>query len=592
MRFIDELNGVANPEQHIAALKHSINNLKYSTTDIVKSRPTIKHLYDELDRYLFKPDYVCVVIDTEKDYQIIYKRGFKINGITYRRLLGTTGGIKTNTIIFVNETLLPDLQLRINNGRNPSKEFAPAKLEAYKALVCSASTPVSMPNGIVVVHDCITHFKDNVIELNDTGLDEPKMRYLKDYEIELNASDGYGLGMPSLMERWGSELGRDFIIPACVIRNAFCKGSVLCVDFQKFAHDRGLTAITDVWGNIYDIREVELILTESMLKLWDSYSSFENYLDNCTRNHYTFSITKVVERELEKVHTMNYQFLQSYDLSDEEIDELIAPTIREIQEIRSDDYRKTILYVKGSGLNEKKVQYIDGSFATALMIDREMWNDPYVRDQVRGMLKKRVDRAKVGVLTIPANYSLITGDPYALCQSMFGLEITGLLKRGEIYSKYWSDHGVNQVASFRAPMTSHNNIRLMKVVHNEEMDQFYKYIVTPTIFNSWDTCAQAMNGFDFDGDCVINTAFPTLVNHTQQLPAICCVQRKAPKCVPTEDDLMASNIRSFGNAVGSTTNKITSMFEVQSHYKAGDREFNLLDYRIKCGQLYQQNAID
>jgi hypothetical protein len=83
-----------------------------------------------------------------------------------------------------------------------------------------------------------------------------------------------------------------------------------------------------------------------------------------------------------------------------------------------------------------------------------------------------------------------------------------------------------------------------------------------------------------------------IVRNTKQLPAIMCVQRKAPKCVPTEDDFFQSNINSFGNDVGSTTNKITSMFEVQSRYPVGSREYNILDYRIKCGQLYQQNAID
>ena len=43
------------------------------------------------------------LFDKNKDYQTIYKNGFKINGITYRRLLGTTGGVKNNTIVFVNE---------------------------------------------------------------------------------------------------------------------------------------------------------------------------------------------------------------------------------------------------------------------------------------------------------------------------------------------------------------------------------------------------------------------------------------------------------------------------------------------------------
>ena len=330
MRFIDEINNITDTELKISNIKSEIKKLKFEK-NLSISRPKIKKLYNDLDKYQFKKDYVCVVIDKVKDFEYIYKHGFKINNITYRWLLGTTGGVKNNTVIFVNEKLLPELKKRIDNGRNLQKEFAPAKLEAYIALVCSSSTPVSMPNGIVVVHDCITKFKSDVIELDDTGLDQPSMKFIKGKDVELNDSDGYGLAMPSLMERWGYEIGEDFLLPGCVIRNSFCKGAVFPIDFQKFAQDHGFTEITDVWGNTYNINEIELILTESMLKLWDSYSSLESYLENCEKNHYTFAITKASEEELENVRTMNYQFLQSYDFTDEQIDELIAPTVNEIK---------------------------------------------------------------------------------------------------------------------------------------------------------------------------------------------------------------------------------------------------------------------
>lgn len=591
MRFIDELNGITNPEIHIASIKSQIKKLK-SEQNLSVSKPRIKKLYEELDTYQFKKDYVCIVMDSNKDYHTIYKNGFQINTITYRRLLGTTGGLKNNTIVFVNEVLLPELKKRIENGRDLTKPFTPAKLEAYNALVCSSSTPVSFPEGIVVVHDCITHFKADVLEVDDTDLDEPSMKYIKDKECELNDSDGYGLAMPKLMKRWGEDIGEDFLLPGCVIRNSFCKGCVFPVDFQKFAREHNITTITDVWGNDYNINEVDLVLTESMLKLWDSYTSLEDYLANCQKNHYTFAITKSSEQELEHVRTMNYQFLQSYQFTDTQIEELIAPTVTEIKDILSDDYRKTILYTKGTGLNENNVQHLDTSFATALMIEPEMRKDPYVQNQLSAMIHKKINDAKVGVLNIPANYSFVSGDPYSLCQSMLGLPVTGLLKAGQVYSKYWIDKGIDKIVSFRAPMTSHNNIRLLDVVHNDIMDEFYQYMTTPTIFNSWDTCADAMNGFDKDGDCVINTSLPLLVKHTKPLPAVVCVQRKSPKCIPSEDDIMRSNMSSFGNAVGSVTNKITSMFEVQARFEPDSREYRMLDYRIKCGQLYQQNAID
>lgn len=591
MRFIDELNSIENAQSHVSDIKSQIKALK-KETNLAISRPKIKQLYHDLDKYQFQKDYVCIVIDSNNDYWKLYQNGFQINNLRYRRLLGTTGGIKNNTIVFVNELLLPELKRRLNNGRDLTKPFTPAKLEAYNALICSSSTPVSMPNGVIVVPDCITHFQAEVIELDDTRLDEPSMKYIANKDITLNDSDGYGLALPQLMKRWGAEIGEDFLLPACVIRNAFCKGTIFPIDFQRFAEEHNVCEITDVWGNTHNIHQIELILTASMLKLWDSYASMEDYLYHCEKNHYTFAITKASEALLENTRTMNYQFLQSYDFTDEQLEELIAPTITEIEDIMSDDYRKTILYTKGTHLNDSNVCNLDSSFSTALMIEPKMKDDPYIKNQLYAMLQKRIDDAKIGVLKVPANYSFISGDPYSLCQSMFGLKVTGLLKAGEAYSKYWSEKGINRIVSFRAPMTSHNNIRLLNIVHNAEMDAFYQYMTTPTIFNSWDTCADAMNGFDKDGDCVINTALPLLVNNTKALPAIVCVQRKAPKCVPTEEDLVQSNIDSFGNAIGAVTNKITSMFEVQARYPKDSREYRILDYRIKCGQLYQQNAID
>lgn len=95
----------------------------------------------------------------------------------------------------------------------------------------------------------------------------------------------------------------------------------------------------------------------------------------------------------------------------------------------------------------------------------------------------------------------------------------------------------------------------------------------------------------FDGDLVMLTDNEVLVNKLESLPALMCVQRKASKKIPLEEDLIRSNIESFGNDIGKTTNWITSMFEVQSHFPKDSVEYDTLAYRIMCGQLYQQNAI-
>lgn len=591
LRWIDELNGIEDADYTAKKIKKSIKMLKKQPNSL-QNRREIKKLYEKLDKVQHKPDYMCLVIDKEKDYRRAC-RGFTINDVKYVRLLGTNGGVKNETIVFVSERLSKELRARINNGRDESVTLIPAKFEAYRALTCSGSIPVSMPKGILVVNDCETEFYEDIISLNDANSDEPIMEYIQNEKVQLNESDGYGLMLPSLAERWSKELGLDYLVSGVNTRFSWEKGMIFCFDFLEFAdnvaHNR---IVKDAWGNEVDISTVELILTTSMLKLWKCYTSIEHYLECCEKNHYTFGIAKTCPKELESERDLNYQFIQSYNLNDEQINELIQPTINDIKDILSGDYQKAILFLKGIYLNEDNIDYIESDFTKALMIDKRIYNDPFVKRKIYQMVRKRINDAKIGVIRVYGNYSIVSGDPYSLCQSIFGLPVTGLLKKGEAYNRFWVDRNTEKVVCFRAPMTCHNNIRLMNIPNNDEVNHWYRYMTACTIFNSWDTAAHALNGMDKDGDLVLLTDNKVLVENYRPLPAIMCAQRNATKVEVTEDLLIQSNIDSFGDDIGKTTNWITTMFDVQSQYEPDSEEYQVLDYRIKCGQLYQQNSID
>ena len=595
LRFIDKLNNVENVEEEVRKIKREIRRLKNEPSS-VGNKKAINKLYNFLDDLLFKPDYMHLVIDREKDYHRACE-GFEINGIKYARLLGTNGGVKTKTITFVSERLVYDLRRLIDNGRDKSKELVPAKFEAYRALTCSGSTPVSWPKGIAVVDECITHFKSDVIELNDEADGEPVMTFVKDADIEVDESDGYGLILPSLAERWSDELGLNYMFAGANTRCSWEKGCVFTFDFLDFADNvAGTRIIKDAWGNEVDLSNVELILTTSMLKLWDCYKSCQDYLDNCMENGYTFGIAKVSPRKLEKERNTNYQYLNPYQLTDEEIEELIEPTAEMFRNVITEDPIKSILYLRGVGLNADNVRFDNDSmgmrFAMGLMIDQNLINDRYVRRKIYDMIKRGIDNAKIGVLGVHGNYAIICGDPYSLCQSMFGMEVTGLLKAGEIYHKFWIDEGAEQVACFRAPMSVHNNIVRMKIANSDEMAHWYQYMDTVVLLNSWDTATAALNGCDKDGDLLFTTNNRVLVDNLRDLPALMCFQRKANKTVPTEEILIQANIDSFGDDIGKVTNRITSMYDIQSLYEPGSEEYETLEYRIMCGQQLQQNAID
>ena len=173
----------------------------------------MKKLYSELDKLQFKPEYVSIIIDKAKDFDELNK-GFCINGMKFLRFVGTPNGLKKQTVVYVCEenkksaAMHQELRLRLNNGRDVNMKLVPAKYEAYQALACSSSTPLSEPSGILVVDDLVLHFVDHVINLNDEDSDEPVM-IERDEEVEVDNSDGYGLISPELAEKWSKDLKED-----------------------------------------------------------------------------------------------------------------------------------------------------------------------------------------------------------------------------------------------------------------------------------------------------------------------------------------------------------------------------------------------
>lgn len=592
LRFIDELNGITDADSKAKELKARIRLEKKKP----RSRATqnrISMLYQKLYELQYQEDYLCVIMDRNSDYDRANK-GFKVNGVKYKRFLGTNGGIKNSTIVYVSERLYPELKKRLDNGRNPDGKLVPAKLEAYQALICSGSTPITEPDGIIVVNDCITHFFDNIIMINDECDGEPDLQEIDNYEIEHDDSDGYGLMLPEYSKLVNFELtgAIDKTISGMNTRYAWTKGMVYTFDYIEFAEKvAGTYMVKDAWGTMRDVRKSQVILTTSMLKLWDSYDSWEDYYRNCKENHYQFSTPKITPEELDNVRNTNYQFLQSYDFTDDELQELCQPTIDEIKDVLGFDYRKSIAFLAGYGMNDTNV-YDREYVVQALMIESQMINDPFVRHKIMNMIKTRIEMAKRGAIQIQANYTMIGGDPYALAQSMFGMEVTGLLKSGELYHKYWIDKGSTELACFRAPMTCHNNIRRMKLRNDDEVAHWYQYITTAIVLNAWDTACDAMNGADKDGDTNMDTDNPIIVNKTRNDKTIMCVQRKAEKIVPHEEDIIKANKLAFNDDIGTVTNHVTSMIEVQSGFEKGSPEYKELSYRIMCGQLYQQNTID
>lgn len=590
IRWIDNINNI---DREKTKLKYE-NNLKRIKSLKKESGKgsVIKKLYKELDEIQFVPELINVVMNKASDIDKL-KSGFQVNGKTYVRFIGSPNQVKKSTVMYT--CIHDELNRLVENGRNPEYKIVPAKYEAYKALTLSGSYPVTNTDKILVVDDLITHFTEDVIVLDDSETDEPVMKH-KTMELELDESDGYGLISPELAQIWSDDMHLDYLLSGCCVRHSFTKGMVATFDFKEFARVNNKSKVTDVWGKEHDINDIDIILTTSMVKLWAAYDSLDDFLTKSHKNGYGFCVTKVTPKKLDEVRTLNYQFIQSYDLSNEQIKELISPTVDELKDILHGDVNKTVLFLKGIKVNENNIDVNVNDYVKALMIDNRLINDKYVIDKINVLISKKIQDAKIGILKVRGNYSIIVGDPYALCQYIFKLDVKnedyGLLKAGEIYHKFWQEKDVGEVVCFRAPMSCHNNIRVMDISNDDDANYWYRYCQNLMLLNCHDSFRAAGNGADADGDIFLTTNDKILVDNWIDQPTIICVQRSSEKKIISEDLLREGNKKAFGSKVGAITNRVTGMFDMLPLFANDSKEYNELAYRIKCGQLYQQADID
>ena len=82
----------------------------------------------------FTQIFIQVVVDKKSDFsRVTGKKGVTVNGINFRRFVGTTGGLKNNTLLFCNSKYIDELNRLCECKRNPNVKLVPAKYEAYKA---------------------------------------------------------------------------------------------------------------------------------------------------------------------------------------------------------------------------------------------------------------------------------------------------------------------------------------------------------------------------------------------------------------------------------------------------------------------------
>ena len=583
--------------------------LRKKYIDISVNTDEAKRIQDKINRMLFNPDYVTVVMDNLKQYDYLYNNGFTINNERYKRLSCGAGQARVSTVVFGNEKIIPKTKEKLNNGRDMNKKFSPSKFNAYFGLYGSATKEVSEPKFIVVKdYENTTSFMANYVIENGWGVDDTIIqKEIKD--TTMNRTDGMGLISYRQASKWANEMGLDYVPSQFCIRQSYLKGMVCVFPIHEFCEEVNGgnylvdTIYKDKDGNYIkaDLRDYDLIISESQFKLWDSFDSVDTYINNCHKNKLDWRVALVSPKEAKRMLKLNYQFIQTLNLNKEDIEKLAEQFVEWITKVSYDDAYYMLLFLLGVNNDAEKINnFLSSSevyWIKALIANNNVKNDKYIRTKIRELIKKKIENGCKGDIYVDGNFQVIVSDPYGFMQHVCGLPVTGLLKEGKSYSNYWNERGVTQVDAMRSPLTYMSEHVILDLQKDEETEKWYRYCKLGIILNYHGHETFNFAGSDFDMDILATTPNKTMIKgvYRDELPVVYDAP-KPKKFVFTEDDLYESDTFSFGSIIGSITNKSSNGYAklplIEKEFGKNSQEYRLVKSRLQQCCKAQSAQID
>lgn len=500
LNFIRQIRDNPYDKDYISNLYKKRDELK--TGDSKKNLNKIIAIQNEINEKLFVPDLVSIKVDTtKKDYKYLCKNHFQVKvtindknySYSYKRLCAGAGQLRRNSALFVNVEIADELEQVMMCGLTKKKigKINLSKFGAYFALYTSAASKVKTPR-ICVIKDYEFTLKNQKISWifdNDKGEKDIEVRTM---DIEQNAFDGSGMVSPEMAMRWQEDLSLDYLPSSFIIRGPWLKGLVSIFDFKRFAKEVAhKDVIVDLWGQEYNVNDIDVILTSSQFKLYKKYSNFNEYLFYFHKYHHMFSVARVNKKENNFVTPLNYQYIQSNNFTKESIKELANFSVDWIQKIMTRDKLYAMLFLLGCQDEEAEINKIEQStnsyLAKAMMYDDSILNDEYVKTKICQMIDKKISQAKVGKLFVEGSYDLVIPDLYAMAQWAFGMEVTGLLPEKYSWNKRWVDKGVKVVSMQRSPLVAPAENQLRYIELGDECRDWFSYIQSGMVMSIKDS---------------------------------------------------------------------------------------------------------
>ena len=512
-----------------------------------------------------------------------YANGFYLDGIHYVRYKRSAGSSREGKCLFIDERLQRAMSKWSECGLKPQKDLA--SWESYKALsLSSIKGTVEIPlNGILFVPDYKSVFQEEVVsvEVEDGKLSAKT----KQTQITNDIWDGESLLDESIFQKY--YVDRHMLL----LRGKFFKSCAFRTKLQKWFADKHITLESlKARGFITlaeDINQIVMVTTPNSLKYLKFAGSLteKNIRQWAAHTDGTFGVVKYDKSTRffhGKMVQSSYQLLNTLSLTEQEVKQLLQPSIDYISLLRRDiDFMRYHFTDAFAREKDGEEEHMDGLAERADVIFTLMHKCPHFdetelyanfRNDIVRSLKERLKR---GHILLNGTNATLFGNGAELLKYLAGEDIASELKPGQIRCERFEDGA--KLLCARSPHITMGNWYCVENVLGGGIWDYFDLGENIVCVNAiGENIQQRLNGCDYDSDTMLITDDALLVNAAERYNGFF----KVPVCNikaegKTEQTLSALDHDTSVNKIGEIVNlsqKLNSILWDELYNGADERE--------------------
>lgn len=448
-----------------------------------------------------------------------YENGFHLDGIHYVRYKRSAGSSREGKCLFIDDRLYRHMTKWSECGLKPRKDLA--SWESYRALSLSSikGTIEITLDSILFVPDYKSVFEEEVVsvEIEDGKLSARTKRT----QITNDIWDGESLLDESVFANGYAD--KHMVL----LRNKFFKSCAFRTRLQKWFKDKNIT-LDDLKRRGFvtlgeDINQIVMVTTPNSLKYLKFAGGLteKNIRQWAAHTDGTFGVVKYDKGTRffhGKMVQSSYQLLNTLSLSEQEVKQLLQPSIDYISLLRRDiDFMRYHFTDAFAREKDGEEEHMYGIAERADVIFTLMHKYPHFdetelyanfRNDVVRCMKERLKR---GHILLNGTNATLFGNGTELLKYLAGEEMTSELKPGQIRCERFGNGA--KLLCARSPHITMGNLYCVENALSGGIWDYFDLGENIVCVNAiGENIQQRLNGCDYDSDTMLITDDKLLVN--------------------------------------------------------------------------------